>query len=212
VILAETITTVPRLSGKARRAEIIDAVLSLSAERSPGLITTAEIAKALGLSQGAIFKHFPSKEDIWLAVAEQVASSLLATIKQAVEQATAPLAGLRAVFLAHVGFVIEHPGTPRFIFHELQRAVDSPVKQCLRSMLASYRQLLMSLLAAATQRGELDENINPQAAASLFIGSIQGLVMQSMVAGSQLAMREQAVAVLAIFERGIAQQNSGEAA
>jgi AcrR family transcriptional regulator len=210
-MLAQTITTVPRLSGEARRAEIIDAVLSLSAERSPGLITTAEIAKALGLSQGAIFKHFPSKEDIWLAVAEQVANSLLATIKQAAEQATAPLAALRAVFLAHVGFVIEHPGTPRFIFHELQRAVDSPVKQRLRGMLANYRQLLVRLLEAAAQRGELDEKINQQAAASLFIGSIQGLVMQSMVAGSQLAMREQAVDVLAILERGITRQTTGSA-
>ena len=209
--MTETISAAPRLSSEARRAEIIEAVLSLSAERSPGLITTAEIAKALGLSQGAIFKHFPSKEDIWLAVAEQVANSLLATIKQAAEQATAPLAALRAVFLAHVGFVIEHPGTPRFIFHELQRAVDSPVKQRLRGMLANYRQLLVRLLEAAAQRGELDEKINQQAAASLFIGSIQGLVMQSMVAGSQLAMREQAVDVLAILERGITRQTTGSA-
>jgi TetR/AcrR family transcriptional regulator len=210
-MMTETISAAPRLSSEARRAEIIEAVLSLSAERSPGLITTAEIAKAQGLSQGAIFKHFPSKEDIWLAVAERVASTLLTTIAQAAKQATSPLAALRAIFLAHVGFVIEHPGTPRFIFHELQRAIDSPVKQRIRSMLAQYRQLLMGLLEAAAQRGDLDKNINQQAAASLFIGSIQGLVMQSMVAGSPLAMREQAEAVLAIFERGIASQNSGDA-
>ena len=208
----ETTSTAPRLSGEARRAEIIDAVLRLSAERSPGLITTAEIAKVLGLSQGALFKHFPSKETIWLAVAERVASSLLTTIEQAAAQAISPQAALRAVFLAHVGFVIEHPGAPRFIFHELQRATDSPVKLRLRGLLASYRQLLMRLLEAAAQRGELDEKINQQAAASLFIGSIQGLVMQSMMAGSQLAMQEQAVAVLAIFERGIARQTIGNAA
>ena len=211
-MLAQTISTVPRLSSEARRGEIIDAVLSLSAERSPGLITTAEIAKALGLSQGAIFKHFPSKEDIWLAVAERVASSLLMTIEQAAEQAPSPQAALRAIFLAHVGFVIEYPGAPRFIFHELQRAVDSSVKQRIRGVLAHYRQLLMRLLEAAAQRGELDENINKQAAASLFIGSIQGLVMQSMVTGSQLAMREQAEAVLVILERGIARKNSEAAA
>ena len=211
-MLAETTNTAPRLSSETRRTEIIDAVLKLSAERSPGLITTAEIAKTLGLSQGAIFKHFPSKESIWLAVAESVAGSLLATIEHAAKQAASPQAALRAIFLAHVGFVIEHPGTPRFIFHELQRAIDSPVKLRLRSMLADYRQLLMHLLGSAAQRGELDENINQQAAASLFIGSIQGLVMQSMVAGSQLAMREQAAAVLAIFERGIARQGTGDAA
>ena len=211
-MLIETSCAAPRLSGEVRRAEIIDVVLQLSAERSPGLITTAEIANALGLSQGALFKHFPSKETIWLAVAERVAYRLLATIEQAAAQATTPLAALRAVFFAHVGFVIEHPGTPRFIFHELQRAVDSPVKLRLRGMLANYRQLLLRLLEAAAQRGELDEKINQQAAASLFIGSIQGLVMQSMVAASPLAIREQAGAVLAILERGIVRQSTGNAA
>lgn len=211
-MLIETSCAAPRLSGEVRRAEIIDVVLQLSAERSPGLITTAEIAKALGLSQGALFKHFQNKETIWLAVADRVATTLLATIEQAAEQATAPLAALRAIFLAHVGFVIERPGTPRFIFHELQRAVDSPVKLRLRGMLANYRQLLLRLLEAAAQRGELDETINQQAAASLFIGSIQGLVMQSMMVGPQFAMHEQASAVLAILERGIVRQSKGNAA
>ena len=211
-MLAETVSTALRLSGEARRTAIIDAVLGLSAERSPGLITTSDIAGALGLSQGAIFKHFPSKEDIWLAVAERVATSLLMTIRHAAEQASSPQAGLRAIFLAHVGFVIEHPGAPRFIFHELQRAIDSPVKLRLRGMLADYRQLLMRLLAEAAQHGEVDENINHPAAVSLLIGSIQGLVMQSMVADSQLAMREQAEAVLVILERGIARQTKGNAA
>lgn len=211
-MVSETVSTALRLSGEARRTAIIDAVLGLSAERSPGLITTSDIAGALGLSQGAIFKHFPSKEDIWLAVAERVASSLLMTIERVAAQANSPLAGLRAIFLAHVGFVIERPGAPRFIFHELQRAIDSPVKLRLRGMLADYRQLLMHLLAEAAQHGQVDENINHAAAVSLLIGSIQGLVMQSMVADSQLAMLEQAEAVLAIIERGITRQARGNAA
>ncbi|MDP3538076.1 MAG: TetR/AcrR family transcriptional regulator [Azonexus sp.] len=206
------VTPMLRLSGEERRAEIVDAVLRLSAERSPGLITTAEIARALSLSQGALFKHFPRKEDIWLAVAERIAESLLATVEQAAQQAASPLAALHGIFMAHVGFVIEHPGAPRFIFHELQRSVDSPVKSRLREMLARYRQILMGLLETAEQQGELAEGTNKSAAASLFLGSIQGLVMQSMLAGSSAAMRQQAEAILPIFERGIRREKSGEAA
>jgi TetR/AcrR family transcriptional regulator len=206
-MITETPGTASRLPSETRQVAIIDAVLRLSAARSPGLITTAEIASALGLSQGALFKHFSSKEAIWLAVAERVASGLLETISEAASSAnaaSAPRAALRAIFLAHVGFFIDHPGVPRFIFHELQRETDSPVKQCLRGLLASYRQLLARVLNAAALRGELDERLDHQAAASLFIGSIQGLVMQSMVADNQLGMREQAEAILLILERGIA--------
>ncbi len=210
-MITETPGTASRLPSETRQAAIVDAVLRLSAARSPGLITTAEIASALGLSQGALFKHFSSKEAIWLAVAERVASGLLATISEAASaarEANAPRAALRAIFLAHVGFFIDHPGVPRFIFHELQRELDSPVKQCLRGLLASYRQLLVRVFHEVAERGELDEQLDQQAAASLFIGSIQGLVMQSMVAGNQLGMREQAEAILVILERGIGRQGT----
>jgi AcrR family transcriptional regulator len=46
---------------ETRQAEIIEAALDLAARGSPADITTAEIASELNLSQGAVFKHFPTK-------------------------------------------------------------------------------------------------------------------------------------------------------
>ena len=57
----------PRRSSESRQTEIIETVLKLAAEHSPGLITTQEIADQMGVTQGAIFRHFPNKEAIWLA-------------------------------------------------------------------------------------------------------------------------------------------------
>ncbi len=56
-----------RLPTEARQAEIVAAALSLAQHSSPASITTTDLARALGLSQGALFKHFPTKEAIWLA-------------------------------------------------------------------------------------------------------------------------------------------------
>ncbi len=198
-----SLTNTPRLPGDERRSAIVDSVLSLSATTSPALISTSDIARAVGLSQGAIFKHFPRKEDIWLAVAESIASRLLVVIEAAANRAVEPLPGLRAIFLAHVDFVIAHPGAPRFIFHELQQAAETPVKACLRRLMGRYRQQLLDLLAIAERQGLLVEGIDASAAALSFIGSIQGLVMQSMLAGSGSVIAVQAPAILAIFERGI---------
>lgn len=199
----DTVSPILRLSGEARRAAIVDVVLDLSASFSPGSITTAAIAREIGLSQGAIFKHFPRKEDIWLAVAESIASRLLAVIEAVPSQSIGPIPALRAIFLAHVDFVIAHPGAPRFIFHELQQAAETPIKACLRQLMGRYRQHLLVLLALAERDGLLVEGIDPSAAALLFVGSIQGLVMQSMLAGGSGSIGTQAPAILAIFERGI---------
>ena len=59
---------------------------------------------------------------------EWVAERLLARVDQA-PRAASPLAALEAVFLTHVDFVVRHPGVPRMLFGELQRAEDTPAKR-----------------------------------------------------------------------------------
>jgi len=173
-----------RLPSADRQSEIIAAVLRLAATTGPAGITTVEIARQLNLTQGAVFRHFPNKEAIWLAVMGWVAETLLARLAAARDGAASPVAALRAVFMAHIRFVVAHPGVPRLIFNELQQPGDSPVKACVRSLLADYRRLLAALLDEAGQRGQLIVGLDQAAAATLFIGSVQGLVMQSMLLGS----------------------------
>ncbi|HEX6974797.1 MAG TPA: helix-turn-helix domain-containing protein, partial [Vicinamibacterales bacterium] len=56
-----------RLTTDQRQREIVATVLALARERGPDAITTQAIAQRMGLTQGAVFRHFPDKEAIWLA-------------------------------------------------------------------------------------------------------------------------------------------------
>jgi TetR/AcrR family transcriptional regulator len=192
-----------RLPTQERQIEIAAAALRLSRDRSPALVTTSEIAAAVGVTQGALFKHFPTKEAIWIAAMAWVREQLLAALAQAAQDAPTPLAGLEAVFRTHVAFVASHPGVPRLIFHELQQATDSAVKQEVRLLLQAYRKLLVGLLGAAAERGEVPSDLDREAAATLFVGIVQGLVMQSMVSGKPVTLKAQADRVFAIYLRGI---------
>jgi AcrR family transcriptional regulator len=192
-----------RFSTQARQTEIVMAVLALAAGRSPTAITTGDIAQVLGLTQGAVFRHFPNKEAIWLAVMAWVDSSLYAALEQAEQQAGSAWDGLRAVFMAHVRFVMQHPGVPRLIFSELQQADDTPVKAQVRALLLRYRKLLLRLLTALEQSGRLGVSVDKAAAASLFIGTVQGLVMQAMLSGCSANMEEEAARVFPLYLRAI---------
>ena len=192
-----------RLPTEESQAEIVAAALKLARELSPPLITTAEIAAAIGVSQGAVFKHFASKEAIWLAAMNWVRQALSAELEAAAAAAASPIDALRAVFKAHVGFVLAHPGVPRLIFHELQLPTDSPVKQEVRTLLQAYRRLLLRLLDAGVRRGDIAPALDLEAAATLFVGVVQGLVMQSMATGRTAALKSQADPVFAIYLRGI---------
>ena len=192
-----------RLSSEERQIEIVATALRLARERSPAGITTADIATAIGITQGAVFKHFPTKDAIWLAAMRWVRETLLQRLQDAADRAATPLDALSAMFREHVAFVIAHPGVPRFIFHELQQSTDSPVKQEVRALLQAYQQLLLNQFKAGMKSGELPTGLNREAAATLFVGIVQGLVMQSMLTGRPDAIKAQAEAVFSIYLRGI---------
>ena len=199
----ETPSTSRHLPADERRAATVEAVVALAARTNPSDISTTAIARHMGVTQGALFKHFPTKESIFEAVMGWVAEQLLQRVDQAARQAPTPLAALEAVFMAHIDFVARHPGVPRLIFGELQKADDTLVKQQVRTLVQRYGQRVRQLLQAGQAAGELDAALNLDAAATLFIGTIQGLVMQSLTAPSASGLRRAAPGAFAIYRRGI---------
>ena len=194
----------PKQPTHTRQAELVAAALALAAERSPAEVTTAALAQAVGITQGAVFRHFESKEAIWLAVIDFAHQDLLARLHAAAAVQTQPLAALRAVFMAHVDFVVEQPGVPRVIFQELQHPDDTPLKARVRGLMQAYRTLLTGLLQRAQAAQLLATGTDLQAAAVLFIGSVQGLVMQSLLSGQVGAIRPLAPAVYDLFQHALA--------
>ena len=73
------------------------------------------------------------------------------------------------------------------------------MKQEVRTLLQAYRKLLMSLLGAAAERGQVPADLDREAAATLFVGIVQGLVMQSMLSGKPGTLKAQADRVFAIY-------------
>lgn len=191
------------LPADERRAVTVEAVIDLAGSQNPSEITTSAIAKHMNLTQGALFRHFSTKEAIWQAVMEWVADRLLTRLDRAGKGIESPLAAMQAMFMSHIEFVIEHPGVPRMMFGELQRADFTPAKRMAQTLLQRYGERLASRIEQGKTSGEIAQEIDTQAAATLFVGTIQGLVMQSMLSGDIQRIRTDAPGVFAIYQRGI---------
>jgi AcrR family transcriptional regulator len=80
-----------------RRDQILDAALKVFAERGFHGATTRELAKASGVSEALMFRHFPSKEDLYLALQShccQAKSGEKAEMLGTLEDSTASLVTL----------------------------------------------------------------------------------------------------------------------
>jgi len=190
------------LPAEERRAVIVETVLTLAAEGNPSEITTAAIAERMGLTQGALFRHFPSKDAIWEAVMAWAARTLASRLEAAAASPT-PLDALEAVFFAHIGFIAEYPGVPGIFFGELQRPGDSPARERARELMEGYGTRLRAILREGQATGQLSPAFDAGTAASLFVGIIQGLVLQSFLSGSRETVSKNAPAAFSLFRRGI---------
>jgi hypothetical protein len=107
------------------------------------------------------------------------------------------------MFMAHVEFVATHPGVPRMLFGELQSARDTAPKRVVKALIRRYGEKLHRVIEEGKAQGELDRRLDTDAAATLFIGTIQGLVMQSLLTGNVRQIRRDAPRAFAIYRRGI---------
>lgn len=191
------------LPAARRRDMTVETVVDLAATANPADITTVQIAERMGLSHGALFRHFPTKDAVWDAVMVWTADQLTRKLDLAEAGVASPLSALEAMFMAHVGFVAARPGVPRIMFGELQRTGDTAAKRGARALMDGYRTRVMGLLERGKSDGSLPGDLDAEAAAMLFIGTIQGLVMQAMIAGDFAAMRTMASRVFGIYLKGI---------
>jgi AcrR family transcriptional regulator len=196
-------STVKPLPADERRTLTIETAVRLAGEQNPGDVTTGAIAERMGLTQPALFRHFPTKDAIWTGVMEWVAERLLANVDRAAASAASPMAALEAGFMAHIDFVARHPGVPRILLAELQRAEDTAAKRLVRTLIRRYGERIRALVEAGRDRGEVARETDAEAAATLFIGTIQGLVLSSLLSGRPARLRSNAPGAFAIFRRGI---------
>jgi AcrR family transcriptional regulator len=102
-----------RLSADERKQAIVDAVRNVFAEKGFDGTTTRELAKAAGVSEALLYKHFPSKESLYTAMLDACAKG--PTFAQfnrilALEPSTSTLVLMVYFTISH--YVLPRPGDP----------------------------------------------------------------------------------------------------
>lgn len=192
-----------RLRAGERRDDIVRAVLELAKSGSPDGITTQRIAAAIGLTQGAVFRHFASRDEIFSAVLAWFGQELGRRQEAAARGPGDALERLRQVFLAQAEAIADHPGAPRIVFNELQRPEESALRQQVRGLLGGVRSRYASLLREAASQGLTVPGLDEDAAALMLAGMVQGLVMQSAILHHPGRLRDSALALFPLFLDGV---------
>ncbi|MBI5005872.1 MAG: TetR/AcrR family transcriptional regulator [Nitrosomonadales bacterium] len=197
-----------RLSSEERQSEIIRVSIELAAEKGVDSVTTQDMADAMQLTQGSIFRHFATKDDIWVAVVVWIRDRMMKVVGKAAAEASDPLDAIERMFNAHIAFIGKHPAIPRLLFSELLHKKNSKLRQLIEGIISGYEAKIAGLLDEAKAQSLVSADLDSQSAAVLYIGMIQGLVMQSTIFGGKRALQQQAEKTFPIFLHGIKTRSS----
>lgn len=157
----------PYGKGIERREQILDAALRTIAERGYLATSIAELAEAVGLSQGGLLHYFGTKEELFVAVLRKRDESDLAAV-----HGPAP-----AAFVEIVRRNTTVPGLIELFTH-MQAAAADPRHPAHHYMLERYRlgtEGFSRALREMQKAGELSEDLDTDAAATMFFALADGL-------------------------------------
>ena len=167
-----------RKSAELRKAEIVAAVLDLADRIGPDRVTTGAAAAAVGVSQAALFRHFPTKAAMWLAVADHVTGELAIAWQRAMTGTDGPIDRVTALVGAQLGQIVSTPALPMLLFSRELNVGNEDLRAAFRGLLMKFQGLIVTELARGQTAGSLRREVAPEDAAVLLTSLVQGMAIR----------------------------------
>ncbi|PTQ67158.1 TetR/AcrR family transcriptional regulator [Celeribacter persicus] len=167
-----------RQSAEERKAQIVAEVLRLADEIGPDRLSTTDVARAIGLSQPAIFRHFPTKGALWLAVADDIADRLQSCWAVAEAGATGPHARLKALIGAQLTAIAETPALPSILFSRELQVDNQALRDVFRGLLGAFQGRLVAVIRDLQAADDLKRDVSPEDVAILLTSLVQGVAIR----------------------------------
>jgi AcrR family transcriptional regulator len=165
-----------RLSADERRGQIARAVLEIVATEGAQKLTAAEIARRVGVSDAALFRHFNDKAAIVAAAIETFEGMLFEDFPPA---GSDPLDRLRVFFIQRVGLVRRFPVIMRLAFGDrLAAAAGAEGVERVRSIVERSVGFVRNCLTEARDQGLVDSDISTDVLTWAFMG-IRGAALDA---------------------------------
>lgn len=159
-----------------RQQQIVDAARKLIVKYGSEHLTVRRIAKEVGISEAAIYRHFKSKKEILFFLADQITYSLLDGIDKARTGNDTSLESIDNILKNHLSAIEQKQGMSFQVIAEIISLGDKKLNKKVSDDITSYIDRLKELLADGVRSGLVREDIDLEAAATLLFGMIQGLV------------------------------------
>lgn len=156
-----------------KRTAIADAALHVIGTKGIAELTMANLAAELGVTSGALFRHFKSRDEILEEVARRVAELVGGTLPTG---DLPPLERIRALFLNRTAVLGREAGIARLVFSDqFTKALPQSAAELIHGVVRQTRAFLLQALREAAEAGLIRRDLTPEELLLPVVGTLQHL-------------------------------------
>lgn len=197
-----------RKSHAERREEIARTALELAAQQGVTKVSTQAIADRMGVSQATIFRHFVTRDEVFLEAISLIKRDVLQALSPIFDDKATPGAvRLQRLIRAHLGFVQDNAGIPALLFSDRLHQDAPELKIQVRQLMKTYAGRVANLVMEGVADGSLKRDTDPALLGQTVVTMVQGLVLRWSLFDRSFDLQKQADVAWALIRPALAHEN-----
>jgi TetR/AcrR family transcriptional regulator len=161
-----------------RRQQILETLAEML-EQGPGSrITTAALADAVGVSEAALYRHFPSKTKMYEGLIEFIEDTLFSRIAIIVKDEQKAMVQCERIVALLLGFSEKNPGITRLLTGDILTGETERLRQRVSQLFDRLETQLKQILREAELREGTRPALPVASAANLMMSAAEGRLIQ----------------------------------
>ncbi|MDP3940457.1 MAG: TetR/AcrR family transcriptional regulator [Deltaproteobacteria bacterium] len=200
-----------RLEPDKRRAQLLDCAFHVIAKAGAQAASAATVAEEAGVSEATVFKYFPDKRALNLAVIERLGAhfrSIFDRIEKARKEALDVLVDYAVAFAAELE---RHPEYARLLLDQGAALLDPSLRQVIESNVTEMAQRVEKTIRRGITEGSIRAEVDAEIAAWIYVGNYSSLA-QAKVFGrpAEWIYRVQLTSLQGLIRRPINMARGGK--
>lgn len=158
-----------------RRRQIIETLRKIIIKYGSEHVTVRKLAEEIGVSGGAIYRHFKSKREILLFLIDDIEDNLVGEIEKAYPIRD-PLELLAKISRELISSIEQRKGVSFLVIAEIISLGDKRLNRKISDVLKHFLDHIKNIISTGIKGGVIRNDISVDMAATAFFGMLQGLV------------------------------------
>lgn len=187
-----------------KQTKIIECARKIISVKGIERLTMHELARDLGVTGGALYRHFKNKKEIISLLIDDIERTLLGAIKQAADSVSDPEQKLCSILSSHLSYAEQRKGVSFIVINETLSINDRALRRKMFGVIHKYLDTIKGILTEGVSKGCFRKELELTSASIAFFGMVQSIVTLWALSGFKYSLnRGRIEELLNVFKKGV---------